>query len=267
MSVSNTVRALPGLIKVSIAESIAYRAEIFIWIFTTTMPFIMLALWRAVASEAPMGRLGPREFTAYFLGMFIVRMLTSSWIAWELNFQVRQGTLSFRLLRPVETLWHMAIENLSALPLRAIVLAPIIVLGWNTAGRAMWPSNFEMWAIWFASVMGGWLITCLVNTIIGAFSLTSDSTLKLMDFWLAMYFVLSGYTVPLELFPERVKPIVDALPFRYQVGLGVEIMTHAHTSTRAWQLLSVQWLYVLVLWSLAWLTWRRGLRNYGAFGG
>src|SRR5262249_46741373 len=101
MSLSATARALPALFKVGFAEAVAYRAEFLVWMFSTTMPLIMLALWSTVAREAPVGRFGQKEFVAYFLVTFIVRQLTGSWAAWQMNFEIRNGTLARRLLRPI----------------------------------------------------------------------------------------------------------------------------------------------------------------------
>src|SRR3974390_1661893 len=101
MSVRSTVRALPTLFRVGFAEAVAYRAEMLVWVLSTTMPLIMLALWSAVAADAPVGRFGQRDFVAYFLATFIVRQLTGAWVAWQMSFEVRTGSLSMRLLRPV----------------------------------------------------------------------------------------------------------------------------------------------------------------------
>src|SRR5215831_15107267 len=90
MSLAKSVRALPTLFKVGFLEAVAYRAELLVWVLSTTMPLIMLALWSAVAREAPVGRFGQMDFVAYFLATFIVRQLTGAWVAWEMNWEVRQ---------------------------------------------------------------------------------------------------------------------------------------------------------------------------------
>ena len=122
---SRTLRALPTLLKVGFSEAVAYRAEFVVWLLSTNMPLVMLALWSAVARDAPVGRFGQREFVAYFLAAFVVRLMTGAWVIWELNFEIRQGTLAFRLLRPVHPLFHYAAENISAMPMRLLVTAPI----------------------------------------------------------------------------------------------------------------------------------------------
>jgi ABC-type uncharacterized transport system permease subunit len=60
---------------------------------------VMLAIWSAVAREAPVGRFGQKDFVAYYLAALVVRLLTGAWVVWELTFEVRQGTLAYRLLR------------------------------------------------------------------------------------------------------------------------------------------------------------------------
>src|SRR5262249_40297690 len=97
MSARSTVRALPTLFRIGFAEMVAFRAEMLVWVLATTMPLIMLALWSTVARDAPVGRFDQQDFVAYFLATFIVRQLTGAWVAWQLSFEVRTGTLAMRL--------------------------------------------------------------------------------------------------------------------------------------------------------------------------
>jgi ABC-2 type transport system permease protein len=57
------------------------------------------------------------------------------------------------------------------------------------------------------------------------------------------------------------------LPFRYQLGLSVELMTGAHDRAAAVELVARQgaWAGVAGL-VLAWV-WRRGVARFAAFGG
>jgi ABC-2 type transport system permease protein len=116
-------------------------------------------------------------------------------------------------------------------------------------------------------VAGAWLITFMVNIAIGTLSLFIESSNKLMDVWMAAFMVFSGYLIPVALFPSGLRDIADWLPFRYQIGLPVEIFVSRHSSARALVLLERQWLYVAVLAFLVTVLWRRGLRRFAAYGG
>ena len=43
------LRAYPTLLRVGLAEAIAYRAEFLVWMLATTMPLVMLAIMSAMA--------------------------------------------------------------------------------------------------------------------------------------------------------------------------------------------------------------------------
>jgi ABC-2 type transport system permease protein len=267
VSVRNTVKALPTLARIGFAEAVAYRAEMFVWILSTTMPLIMMALWTAVARDAPVGRFGQADFVIYFLVTFIVRQLTGAYAAWEINFEVRQGTLALRLLRPIHPLWHYAVNNVAAIPMRLIIAIPVAIFLLVSMGRHAVASDPVIWLIFPVSLFGAWLITFLVNVLMGTLSLYLESSLKVMNIYFAVFMVMSGYFVPVELFPPWLRAVSDWLPFRYQIGLPVELATGIYGRLPALLMLSKQFAFVAVLWVMAWILWRRGLKRFTAYGG
>jgi ABC-2 type transport system permease protein len=267
LSLRASIRAFPTLLRVGFSGAVAYRAEMLVWVLATTMPLVMLALWTAVAQDAPVGRYGQPQFVAYFLATFIVRQITGSWIFWEINFEVRNGTLAMRLLRPVHPLWAYAAENLASMPMRLVVSLPVAVIALVVVGARCVTHDPLLWALWGISIVGAWLITLMVNFVIGCASFFLESSVKLMDAWLVFFFVLSGYLIPIDLFPRGFGAVVDWLPFRYQIGLPVELMTGAHRRDAAIALLARQWTWIAVVFSATVVTWRRGLRRFAAYGG
>ncbi len=267
MSFRNTVRAWPTLLRVGFAEAVAYRAEMAVWVLATTMPLVMLALWTAVARDAPVGRYGQTQFTAYFLATFVVRQLTGCWVFWEMNFEVRNGTLAMRLLRPVDPLWAYTAESLAAMPMRVAVSLPVAAIAFAVVGSRGVAREPLLWILWIVAIAGAWALTLLINFIVGCAAFFVESSLKLMDAWLVLFFVFSGYLIPLDIFPERVKVLASWLPFRYQIGLPVEIMTGALAPAAAMPLLARQWAWVFVAAAATTWMWRQGLKRFAAYGG
>lgn len=267
MSVRASIRAIPTLFRIGFAEAVAYRAEMFIWVLATTMPLVMYMLWSAVAREAPVGGFGQDEFLAYFLAAFIVRQLTGSWAAWQMNFEVRQGTLSMKLLRPIHPIITYATENLSYLPMRLVITAPAVAAILIALGPKYFPQTIIGWALWFIGTVGGWAVIFLINVCIGSLALFMKSSLKLMDAYLAMAFVFSGYLIPIELFPDVMRRVINWLPFRYTIGLPIELLVSRHSLTEAAWLVLSQWSWVAFLLLTATLLWKRGLRRFEAYGG
>ena len=267
MSMKGAVRALPTMLRVGFAEAVAYRAELLVWVLATTMPLIMLALFSAVAREAPIGRFGEAEFVAYFLATFIVRQLAGSWASYQINQEVRDGTLAMRLLRPIHPLVAYATEHTAALPMRALVSVPVAVIWLVSSGSTQLTRDPLIWLVWCAAMLGAWLVTLFVNMAVGCLSFFLESSLKVMDIWLALFFVFSGYLIPTELFPEPLRAVSDWLPFRYQIGFPVELMTGAHDLHGALLLLLRQWMFVALLFALTMVLFRRGVARFAAYGG
>jgi ABC-2 type transport system permease protein len=255
------------MLRVGLAEAVAYRGEFVIWILSTNMPIVMLLLWTAVAREQPLGRFGEAEFGAYFLSTLMVRLVTGSWVVWELNFEIRQGTLARRLLRPVHALLAYAAENLAATPFRVLMCLPIVAIEALWLGSGPWSSDPLHWLLLGPALAGAWAMTFTAMTAIGTLALYWESSQAVFRFWLGLFFVLSGYTIPLELFPPWLRQVVLWLPFRFQLSFPVELQLGLVDRARTVLLLGVQWGYAAFFLGLTLLLWRRGLRRYAAYGG
>lgn len=264
---AHTLRALPTLLRIGFAEAVAYRAEFLVWVLAYTMPIIMLALWSEVAREAPVGRFGEREFQAYFLATLVVRLATGSWVVWEMNTEVRQGLLQKRLLRPVHPLVTYLTENVAALPMRFVVALPIVTAALLYVGSDVLTRDWLQWSIAPLSLLGAFLLTFLAMACIGTLSLYWESSIAIFDLWLGFYTVLSGYVMPLELFPESVRSVIGLLPFRQMLAFPVENVLGMVDRRQALIDLALQWGWVALFLALALALWRAGMKRFGAYGG
>ena len=214
-----------------------------------------------------MGRFGQSDFVAYYLAALVVRLMTGAWVVWELNFEIRQGTLAFRLLRPIHPLVAYAAENVAAMPLRLAVSLPVALVAlWILGGKHVThdplllalfpvtvsrPGSSPSWPWpWSAAWPSG-------STRPPPSSRSGSGSSA----------IFSGYLVPLELFPAWVAALARFLPFRYMLAFPVELVTGGLTRSQALAELGVQWLFVLLLLGTAAAVWRLGLRRFAAFGG
>lgn len=265
--VRRTLRALPTLFRVGAAEALAYRGEFLVWLLSTNMPLVMLLLWTAVAREGPIGRFGETEFTAYFLATFVVRQLTGSWVVWELNMEIRQGSLGMRLLRPIHPFLSYAADHLAALPLRSVLALPIGGGALLWVGMAKLTHDPILWIIVPLAIAGAWVVTFAAMFTIGTLGFFFESSLAVNNLWLGLYFVFSGYLLPLELLPRWLHAVVRASPFPYVLSFPVETILGMTSRSVALEQLGVQWLYAAGFVALALVVWRRGLVRYAAYGG
>jgi ABC-2 type transport system permease protein len=268
-SLGHAIRAFPTLFRVGFAEMVAYRAEFVIWILTTNMPLVMMALWTAVAAEGPVGGFDVPKFEAYYVATLMIRLLTNTWMVWQLTMDIRQGTLATKLLRPLHPLLAYAAEHMAAVPIRTLMVSPLlIVLVVVTPGHLAIGDPVRL-AVFVASLVGAWLLLFFMMAIIGSLALFVESATAVFEIWLGLHFILSGYLIPLQLLPRWVGRIADVLPFRYTLSFPVETLIGLRLGSTASLLgaLGIQWLYVVGLFAATLAIWRQGMRRFVAFGG
>lgn len=264
----SAVRALPTLVRIGMVESIAYRAEMVVWLLTTTMPLVMLGLWTSVADEAPFRAWATRDFVAYYLGALLVRNLTSNWVAWQMGEEIRTGQISGRLLRPIHPFAGYLGTHLGAVPLRALAVAPVLVLMLFTDARHVLVTDPAHLALFVASIVGAWALTFGIFLCLGTIAFFLDKAMGIFEVYFGVFAILSGYLIPLEHLPGWIQAIARWLPFRSMLGDPIAIWIGRVPSTAdAARLVAQQWAWAIGLLLLAAWLWRRGVRRYEAFGG
>jgi len=260
------LRATPALLRIGLAETVAYRAEFLVWMLTTTMPLVMLGLWTSVAHEAPFRGFAERDFLAYYLGMLIVRNLTGSWVVWQINEEIRSGTLSMRLLRPLHPFIGYATTHISAMPLRALLALPITVVILLTSARDVLADTAFDYLLFVVSILGAWVLTFAVLVVIGAIAFWIQRSFGIFDVYLGVLSILSGYLVPIALLPGWLQSIAEHSPFRYMLSLPVEILISRVEGLEAAGLVGLQWVYASGAVAIAFAVWTAGVRRFEAYG-
>ena len=253
--------------RLGIAEAVAYRASMLVWILTTTFPLVSLALWSGIAaSGGPIGGFGEADLVAYFVAAFLVRQLTASWVVWDLERAIRLGNLSVLLMRPVHPLFHHVMLNLAALPVRLALALPLAIAVLIGAGGLEVTAQGGALALLPLALVGAWLLNFAVQAAVGCLAFWTDRSSSIYEIWAGLFMVLSGYAVPTSLFPPWLAEVARALPFHAILGFPTELLTGRLSAGEALSFLGIQWLWAAAAGLGAALLWRRGVRVYGAFG-
>ena len=263
--VAHGLRMMAAMWRLGLAEAMAYRAAMLIWILTTTFPLVSLALWSSLAEGGPIGDYARADFVAYFVAAFLVRQWTASWVVWDLAGQIASGDLSTLLMRPVHPLLHHLMLNLAALPVRTLLAAPIGVVVLVAAGGVEVQAGTHLLLVPLALALA-WLLNLSVQICVACVAFWVTSSAALFEIWLGLYMVLSGYAVPTSLFPAGLAEVIRYLPFHAALGFPVELVIGRLEMAEVMQGFALQALWLAAFGGLALLLWRRGLRAYGAVG-
>jgi ABC-2 type transport system permease protein len=266
VTAGRTLRALPTLWRIGVAETLAYRAEFLVWILTTTQPLIMLGLWTSVARLQPFAQYSSADFVAYFLAALIVRQLTGNWVAWQISEDVRSGAMAMRLLRPIHPFVAYAASHAAAIPFRSIIALPVAVVLLVSSGSGALTTDPVRLALVIPSIALAWLITFALMFAIGALAFFLTQTMAIANLYFALYSLFSGYLMPLELLGP-VARVARWLPFRFMLSAPVELLTRTQHRDDLIRLLGGQAAWAAITLAAALVLWHRGVRRFEAVGG
>ena len=254
--------------KTTMANMFQYRAALLIWMLGQVLePLVYLIVWSAVANSSggAIGGYTSAALVTYFIVLMLVNQFTYTWIMYEFEYRIREGTLSFALLRPVHPIHSDIADNVSS----KVITLPVMVL--VAVGLSFFfhaALNPPLWAVFlFIPVLFiAFAVRFLVEWTLAqvAFWTTRVSAVNQTYFILMLF--LSGQLAPLELFPHPIQVVAQILPFHWMVGYPVELLLGKLSLLQAITGLGIQLAWLVVAVAILQFVWRRGTRAYTAVG-
>jgi ABC-2 type transport system permease protein len=267
-SLRNWVEVYRQQFKTTFATMLQYRASLFIWMISAVMePVVYLVVWSTVSNGrgGSVGGYTAGDFAAYYIAFMLVNQVTYTWIMYEYEYRIRQGYLSYALVKPIHPIHSDIADNLSA----KLITLPIMVLIAVGLGLIFHPTaNFQLWAVllFIPVLLLAFLLSFLVEwtLALAAFWTTRVSAINQIYFTFVLF--LSGQIAPLSLLPRWLQVVGNVLPFRYMVGFPVELVLGKLSLVQALEGLAAQVVWVLFSLLLIQQVWRAAVRVYSAVG-
>lgn len=250
------------------AQMVEYRAEVIIWMLSGTLSLVMMLVWMAQAAAAPNGQVNgytPPEFASYFLATWLISQLLVVWVTYDLDFAIRQGTLSPWLLRPFDPMWQFYLGHLSERVFRLVPMLGLIVVFALLSG-ARFSTDWRVYPVALGLAFLGFSVRFLWEYAVGLLAFWSESSSSFHELmWLA-YAALGGMFAPLSFYPQWVQDIAVWTPFPYMLGLPAQLLAGKATLAQAAHGAVVLVVWLVIFWFVRLIIWRLGLRKYGAVG-
>jgi ABC-2 type transport system permease protein len=257
------IRIASTFLSVYYAYMLEYRAELFLWALSGTLPLILMGVWTKASQGGQFG-LEPTDFARYFLTVFFIRQFNIVWVVWEFEKEVVQGRLSPRLLQPLDPVWHHVAshlsERLARLPFAAVLVSFFFLL----YPQAIWLPNVSNVLLCGLVVVLAFTLRFLMQYTFALLAFWTERASAIEQFWFLFYLFLSGIIAPLEVFPPEVLEVVLWTPFPYLIHFPAAILIGIPVDI-------VRGISVMLGWSLLffilnrWL-WRKGLKQYSGMG-
>jgi ABC-2 type transport system permease protein len=251
------------LLSVYYAYMVEYRAELIFWVLSNSLPIILLGVWMEAAQRGQFG-LSPVQFARYFFAVFIVRQFTVVWVIWEFEREVIEGKLSFRLLQPLNPIWHHFFSHLGERVARLPFAFALTGLFFVLYPQAFWVPSFGTLVLWFAITAIAFALRFLMQYTLAMCAFWTERASALEQFHFLFLLFLSGLIAPLEVFPPQVREVILWTPFPYLIAIPSNLLAGLPIDLGRSLLVMLGWSVIFYL-LYRWL-WHRGLRQYSGMG-
>jgi ABC-2 type transport system permease protein len=254
--------------KTTLASMFAYRASLLIWMIGQVLePLVYLVVWSIVSngSGGSVGSYTTSQFAAYYILLMLVNQATYTWIMYEYEYSIREGTLSFALLKPVHPIHSDIADNIASklitMPFMLLVAVGMAFIFHPTFSAAPWAI-----AAFFPAIFLAFAIRFLLEWSLAQSAFWTTRTGAINQIYFVLMLFLSGQFAPLALLPLPVRIIAYVLPFRWLVSFPIELISGRLDAGQALTGLGAQAAWLAGSYILFRLVWRAGVKVYSAVG-
>lgn len=256
-----------ALIRATWLSYLQERGFFFLLAFGWMMrPLVFLFVWATVAGTGRVGGLSRDEFIVYYLVFVVVNQFTYPVSNWTVGDQIREGTMSVLLLRPLAPFYDALANDLAGKGVFLLFVIPITGILAIFLRPAVEITLVNL-LVFFPALVFAWLLRFLWGYWLALLAFWATRADALLDMQNALIFLLAGHVAPIALLPGLLQKAAIILPFRYMIGFPVEVLTNQLTTGELLLGFIVQALWLLLAAGLSVVLWRTGLRRYHAIGG
>lgn len=249
------LRKYTAVFKTSFRESLAYRFDALAsTMFAFIKIYLAFILWRAIfADKTLIGSFTfPMMLTYYILISFIERIGRSENIIWETSEEVRTGSYTKYITRPISHFLYALSRSFSKSSF-ALITSTIACTFWVIIFRKSIYIPSDPMAVLFAvlfTILGLFTLT-QIHYIIG---LISFKTIDIAGpYFLINNFVgfMAGSFIPIALLPDMARNIISFTPFYYVMYYPVSIYLEQDKENMFFALA------VIIVWNLLLMFFRK----------
>ena len=258
-----SINKISTLLKVQYSNMLEYRVEIALWAISGIIPFFMLNIWTNNNLNESIN-ISNTMLSRYFLSAFFVRQFSVVWVVFTFEEDSLMGKVSPYLIQPLNPFFrylaqHIA-EQITRFPFALIIAFFFFMFN----SESFWVPNLVILLLSFISIFLSFLIQFLMQSIIACLCFWTEKASSIERLLFIPTLFLSGLLAPVVSFPEFVKSWIYITPFPYLIDFPANILSGNPTNISGG--ISMQILWILILFPLFKKIWSKGIKKYTAMG-
>lgn len=248
------------------AAALAGVVTQFAWGFMEIM--IYIAFYRTNASAFPMTMASTASYI-WLQQAFLV--LFMAWLTdYDILDAITEGGVAYELCRPVDLyfMWFVKsmAKRLSGAFLRFIPVIAVAFFLPRPYGLLP-PAGAAHAALFVVTLILGFLVTISITMLVYMLTFFTMSPKGLQTFSVVLIDFLSGAVIPLPFFPDRLRGILELLPFGAMQNIPFRVYSADVAGTSVFRAVCVQLFWIFALVGLGKLLCRIALRRVRIQGG
>lgn len=259
------------LAKITLEEYFVYRLNFYLWRFRSLVTFLTLVFfWLAIyGNKAEFLGYQKSQMLTYVIGIAFLRTIVLGSRSADMAMQIRSGELTKLLLQPIKIIRFWFTRDLvdKGLNLFFTIIETLAVL-WILKLSFYLPQNLLTYFYFFLlSLLAVFLYFFLSFTLSVVAFWTEEVWATRWLFGVIFLEFLAGAYFPLDVLPSWLTRIIYLTPFPYLVFFPLKIWLEQLTTGVVLRAILVCLIWLIFFWWLSTFLWKKGSKNYQAYGG
>lgn len=253
---------------------LSYKGAFYLFILISTFSsFISYFLWMAIygsSDKAVLGGLTKEEMVVYIFMVYVTSSIVNISISDWVSDDVVKGTVAMNLIKPIDYRMSLITRAFGTMLYRFLAPSVFIWIGleiYKVMVLSVPVTSVKDILIYLISCVMSFFIFVLFDFCVGMIAFFTNYIFGLLMVKDALLSFLTGQLIPLSFFPEAVQSIFDFLPFSSMVYTPVMIYLGKYEGLELMFVLARQAVWVVLLYLLGSLIWKKVTRRLEVLGG
>jgi ABC-2 type transport system permease protein len=257
------------IVLLAVRRQLTYRAAMWAGLATNIFfgllrAFVMVALYGAREQVAGLTLQDAITYTA--LSQAVIAYLSIfGW--WDVMESVNSGEVAADMLRPMSYLRFWMAADLGRATVNFVLRGATILLLYSIVVELTLPTSSLQWAAFLMAILFSWLVSFSWRFLVNLASFWTPNARGFGRFAFGIVWVLSGFYMPLALYPDWFRTLCEMTPFPSMVSVPLEIFLGTLSGTEIVQAMIYQLAWAVALLFLATFVLNRGVRRLVIQGG
>lgn len=262
-----TISKYWAVFKITLLNSLAYPGELvgrslmivpFMWIFYQ----LWSVTFRAAGTDTISGM--TIYSTMWYLMMAETVELSRPALARTISDSVKDGSIAYILNKPYSFLLYQFSNSMGETVFRALMNALLgSAMVWWLVGA---PPSRLGWALALIAILGTWVLNFCITCLIGLSAFLVEDVSAFVWIYQKFVFILGGFLIPLDFYPDWLQTIAKALPFAAMVYGPSKLFVEPSLALFA-QIMLLQGAWIVALGTALVFSFRRGVNYLTVNGG